>query len=105
LPAQHGGTLLLSIDPVASLAEAQEQLRASLQEIAPPVPNDLRLAWEEAARAAIVTPPAEARSRAARLSEHFVVLVTCRDQEHQAELLRRFTVLSARRWSPDHDGS
>src|SRR6516162_5169129 len=75
---EEARTLLLSIDPLASLAEAQEQLRARLQEIAPPVPDDLRLAWEEAARAAIEAPPAEGRPRSARLREQFAVLVTCR---------------------------
>jgi hypothetical protein len=88
---EEARTLLLSIDPLASLAEAQEQLRARLQEIAPPVPDDLRLAWEEAARAAIEAPPAEGRPRSARLREQFAVLVTCRDEEHQVALLRRFT--------------
>src|SRR6266436_2127695 len=38
--------LLLSIDPLAALAESQEQLRARLQELVPEVPEDLRLAWE-----------------------------------------------------------
>src|SRR5207249_8206278 len=45
--------LLLSIDPLASLAETQEQLRTRLQELAPAVPEDLRLAWEAATRAVV----------------------------------------------------
>src|SRR5579863_8567068 len=48
-------TLLLSIDPLAALAETQQQLRDRLQEIAPAVPEELRLAWEAAARSAVET--------------------------------------------------
>src|ERR1700693_3222534 len=45
--------LLLSIDPLAALAETQEQLLNRLGEVVPEVPEDLRLAWEATARAAI----------------------------------------------------
>src|SRR5438034_7685988 len=49
--------LLLSIDPFTSLAETQEQLKNRLGELVPEVPEDLRLAWEASARAAIECPP------------------------------------------------
>jgi hypothetical protein len=41
---EEARTLLLSIDPLAALAETQEQLRDRLQELVPEVPEDLRLA-------------------------------------------------------------
>ena len=51
-------TLLLSIDP---LAEAQEQLRGRLMELAPADTEELRAAWEAAARKCL-----EVRSPAVR---------------------------------------
>ena len=44
-------TLLLSIDPLAELAQEQEQLRERLPEVAPPVPPELEAAWQAAAEA------------------------------------------------------
>src|SRR6266853_901255 len=38
--------LLLSIDPLAALAETQAQLRERLQELTPTVNEELRAAWE-----------------------------------------------------------
>ena len=85
---EEARTLLLSIDPLAALAETQEQLRDRLMEVAPPAPDALREAWEEAARAALE--PAKDRRRLTDLPEQFLILVTCRDEAHQVELLGRF---------------
>jgi hypothetical protein len=82
-------TLLLSIDPLAALAETQAQLRDRLQELVPEVPEELRLAWEATARAAIASPPAPERGGKGNLPEQYAVLVTCRDEAHQVELLIR----------------
>src|SRR5215469_336474 len=46
---EEARTLLLSIDPLAALAEDQEQLRQRLTELAPPVPPELAEAWQAAA--------------------------------------------------------
>ena len=43
------GALLLSIDPLASLAENQAQLQERLLSLTPTVSPELRLAWEAAA--------------------------------------------------------
>jgi hypothetical protein len=86
---EEARTLLLSIDPFAALAEEQEQLRERLQEIAPPVPEDLRLAWEAAARAAVEEAPA-AWWPQREVPEQYAVIVTCRDEAQQVELLSRF---------------
>ena len=82
-------TLLLSIDPLAALAETQAQLRDRLQELAPPVPEELRLAWEATARAAVETPP-ERHTKEPAMTEQYAVLVTCRDEAQQVQLLLRF---------------
>ncbi len=83
-------TLLLSIDPLAALAETQQQLRDRLQELVPEVPEELRLAWEATARAALESPPAPTGLAKTTIVEQHAVLVTCRDEAQQIELLRRF---------------
>jgi hypothetical protein len=82
--------LLLSIDPLAALAQTQEQLRDRLLEIAPPVPEDLRAAWEAAANAAVAAPYEPRREGVPGGPEQWLVLITCRDEAHQVEQLRRF---------------
>ena len=82
--------LLLSIDPLAALAQTQEQLHDRLLELAPPVPPDLQAVWEataQANRTALATPqPAES----AAIPEQFLILITCRDEQQQIAWLRRF---------------
>src|SRR6202790_5216141 len=51
--------LLLSIDPLAELAENQEQLQKRLLELTPTVDPDLRAAWEAAAAGVLL--PADQR--------------------------------------------
>src|SRR5436305_4224380 len=46
---EEARALLLSIDPLASLAQEQEQLRRRLTELAPPVPEELKEAWQASA--------------------------------------------------------
>jgi hypothetical protein len=83
-------TLLLSIDPLAALAQTQEQLRDRLLDLAPVVSPDLQAAWEAAANAA-VGPPYEPNKEGAPMGpEQWLVLITCRDEPHQVELLKRF---------------
>src|SRR6516162_8983360 len=48
--------LLLSIDPLAELAEQQEQLRRRLLDITPAANTDLQLAWAAEANALLETP-------------------------------------------------
>jgi hypothetical protein len=56
---EEARTLLLSIDPLAELA--QEQLRQRLVGLAPPVPPELREVWQAAAEARLAPPPREGR--------------------------------------------
>ncbi len=48
--------LLLSIDPLAALAETQEQLHNRLLELTPTVSPELQSAWEAAARIPRISP-------------------------------------------------
>jgi hypothetical protein len=82
--------LLLSIDPLAALAQTQEQLRDRLQELTPAVSPELQAAWQAAADASLGGHTASNRPRDQVIIEQFLVLITCRDEKHQVELLSRF---------------
>jgi hypothetical protein len=82
--------LLLSIDPLAALAEAQEQIHARLLEVAPVVPEELQAVWRAEAEAALAAVPEATTPGAQAVREQFLVLVTCRDERQQVELLEKF---------------
>jgi hypothetical protein len=89
---EEARTLLLSIDPLASLAQMQDQLHRRLLELTPQVSEELRTAWEDAAQLAVKRRPAATLPKAvAPGPEQFLVLVGCRDERQQVELLERFT--------------
>src|SRR5262245_6461558 len=81
--------LLLSIDPLAALAQTQDQLHRRLLELAPPVPEELQTAWQAAAESALAALPESAAPEAPALPDQFLVLVKCRDEKHQVEILIR----------------
>jgi hypothetical protein len=83
--------LLLTIDPLASLAQQQEQLRERLLAITPTNSADLQAAWRAAADGLLETPHWNLPRDIQDVPEQFVILVTCRDEKHQVELLGRFT--------------
>jgi hypothetical protein len=87
---EEARALLLSIDPLASLAVSQEQLRERLTELAPRVSPELEQAWQLAAQACLQPGKGENRFRGREVPEQFYVLVTCRDEAQQVELLTRF---------------
>jgi hypothetical protein len=87
---EEARALLLSIDPLAALAQTQEQLRDRLLELAPAVSADLRAAWEAAAQECLKAESASGKPQGAEVPEQFLILVTCRDERHQVELLGRF---------------
>ena len=88
---EEARALLLSIDPLAELAVNQEQLQTRLMELTPAVSPELRQMWEAAASRALGTPPGPpARDRGNSFAHQFYVLITCRDEQHQVELLQRF---------------
>ena len=78
--------LLLSIDPLAALAETQAQLHQRLLELTPTPSPDLDAIWQ-AAEAAIQAKPAREIDT---VPEQYLLLLTCRDERHQVELLQRF---------------
>jgi hypothetical protein len=79
--------LLLSIDPLAAVAETQEQLHGRLLKLTPAPCPELEMAWRAAAEATLQAKP----GREVQMGpEQFLVLLTCRDEKHQVELLQRF---------------
>jgi hypothetical protein len=86
---EEARVLLLSIDPLAALAQTQEQIHKRLLELAPAVSPDLEAAWRAAAEAALAAAdPAAVGVEPA--TAQYLVVITCRDENHQVELLGRF---------------
>lgn len=79
--------LLLSIDPLAALAQTQEQIHQRLMEMTPVESPELEAAWRAAAEACLQQPVAPAGVDAG--PELFLVLITCRDEKQQVDLLER----------------
>jgi hypothetical protein len=84
-------TLLLSIDPLAALAETQTQLHQRLLELTPTDSAALEAAWQAAAEACLKADNNATSAGFDRIPAQFLVLITCRDEEHQVELLSRFS--------------
>src|SRR5438105_1831557 len=86
---QEARALLLSIDPFAALAQTQQQLHDRLVEITPTPSPELQAAWRAAANA-IAEGADLMRPSVPMGPEQWLVLITCRDELHQVELLDRF---------------
>jgi len=84
---EEARALLLSLDPLAALAETQDQLHERLRELTPTDSPELQALWQQAAEAAVAEKPARGLDG---LAEQWLVLITCRNEQHQVELLQRF---------------
>jgi hypothetical protein len=82
--------LLLSIDPLAALAQTQEQIHQRLLELTPTIYPELEIAWRAAAAKTLEPEPAKAAREAALGPAQFLLVLTCRDEKQQVELLARF---------------
>jgi hypothetical protein len=87
---EEARALLLSIDPLAALAQTQEQLHDRLLELTPADSAELRAAWESAAAAALEAVGQGQQRELTPGPEQWLVLITCRDEPHQLALLARF---------------
>jgi hypothetical protein len=86
---EEARTLLLSLDPLAALAQTQHELHQRLLELTPPPADELQALWQATAEATLTTPDSGAVP-ALPLREQFLLLVTCRDERQQVELLEQF---------------
>jgi hypothetical protein len=87
---EEARTLLLSIDPLAALAEQQEQLYERLRALTPVNSEELAAAWNASVEARRDALDDEKRFGVSAFAEQFLVIVTCRDGRQQVELLGRF---------------
>ena len=81
--------LLLTIDPLAALAQTQDQIHDRLRQITPIDDVELKALWENEARKLLAPEPAPTPG-IKEIDEQFLILVTYRDEKEQVELLRRF---------------
>jgi hypothetical protein len=81
--------LLLTIDPLAQLAETQTQIHERLLELTPTISPDLQAAWQAAAAACANKPPPEELRSASLGPPQFLVMIKCADEKQQVDLLDR----------------
>jgi hypothetical protein len=85
--------LLLSIDPLAELAEYKEQIHERLMELTPAPSEDLAALWALARQTiddALKEEPAKNEPPAVGWDSEFMVLIKCGDERQQVDLLERF---------------
>lgn len=81
--------LLLSLDPLAALAGADEDALAELRRAADTDDEDLQRLWGYGADAS-PPPPEPADGPEPDIAEQYLILVTCPDEAEQARLLEQF---------------
>jgi hypothetical protein len=81
--------LLLSLDPLAALARTQEVLHQRLVECTPVDCPELQALWQARVWSSLGTPNAEEQPTP-EIPEQYLVLISCRDEKQQTELLARF---------------
>jgi hypothetical protein len=72
------------------LAETQKQIHWRLLQITPTTSPELEAAWRAAAEACLSVPAAPPKGAISPDPEQYLILLTCRDERHQVELLTRF---------------
>jgi hypothetical protein len=82
-------TLLLSMDPLAALAETNTEAHARLRELTPSRSVAINALWDATARNQ-ARADALLNQAARPVPEQFLILVKCRDEHHQVELLQKF---------------
>jgi hypothetical protein len=82
-------TLLLSMDPLAALAETNTEAHARLRELTPSRSAAINALWDATARNQAKA-DALLNQQARSVAEQYLILVECRDEEHQVELLEKF---------------
>jgi hypothetical protein len=84
-------TLLLSMDPLAALAQTHTEIHDRLRALTQTDSEALNALWQGAADAAAKTEELLHAEPVDPGPEQFLILVTCRDDEQQRALLQQFT--------------
>jgi hypothetical protein len=82
--------LLLTIDPLAALAQQEEQLHQRLLDITPTQSPELDDAWQATVAGLPQVPHVVPLPEPQEMTEQYLILVTCRDEKQQVELLGQF---------------
>jgi hypothetical protein len=84
--------LLLSIDPLAGLAGYDAQVLDDLRRLTDTSSDILRDLWDTlaASEAEVAAELERARTPPHALPEQYLIVIECRDESHQVELLERF---------------
>src|SRR4051794_8964662 len=83
--------LLLSIDPLVQLGQMQQQLYDRLRETTATARPELEAMWEDAARQSVEEAARWRKPIGQEIPAQFMVLVMCKDEKQQVELIARFT--------------
>lgn len=86
---EEARALLLSIDPLAALAETNSEVHEELLKLTPIDSPELQAAWRASLEKCLEGKEDDPPSRP--LPEQYLVLVQCRDEKQQAEVLGRLT--------------
>ena len=84
-------TLLLSMDPLAALAETDAETHGRLRALTPSRSAAISALWDATARNQALA-DALLNQAARPVREQFLILVECRDEDHQVELLEKFQI-------------
>ena len=87
---EEARALLLSIDPLAALAETQEQIHRRLLELTPAPSEELDATWRAVAEVRLAAASAPEPAPLEGLPAQFLILITCRDERQQIDLLKLF---------------
>jgi hypothetical protein len=87
---EEARTLLLSIDPLAALAQTNAQVHAQLRALMQTDSAAIEALWQNTQKAAQAAQARLETKAVSPIAEQFLILVQCRDENHQVELLGRF---------------
>ena len=82
--------LLLSIDPLAALAQTHAETHRELLERTPTDEAELRALWRQAEAAHLAALTTRISRPPVLGAAQFLVIVTCRDEQQQSALIERF---------------
>jgi hypothetical protein len=82
--------LLLSIDPLVQLGQMQQQLDDRLRQTTPTANPELQALWQEAARQSVEDLERARKPIGQEVPAQFMVLVMCKDEKQQVQLIERF---------------